>query len=391
MNLDTYFTPLSSRDVVFEKDEFMPSLGLKIESYWEGARFPDWQNCRLAVLGVCEGRNSEKNPGSAYSPNAIRGYLYSLAAPADDFSCVDLGNIEAGATPEDTMFALTEILYQLIEKEVTVIILGGSQALSLAQYRAYEILGRVVNLVSIDSQFDLENRETVTSRSWLNHIVQLQPNYLFNLTNLGYQTYLNGTSKIRLMEDLQFDSIRLGLLQGDTTFEAEPYIRAADLLSFDISAVRQCDAPGNGNVSPHGLYGEELCTLMRYAGMSDKLSSIGFYEANLEKDRDGQTMALVAHAVWHFMEGFFNRLGDCPYNDVTNYKRYLVPLNEGSIEITFYKSRRSDRWWFEVPCNPDEMQKYHRNLLIPCTYDDYQQAVNNMIPDRWWKFYNRVN
>ncbi|MFN8133913.1 MAG: hypothetical protein U0Z17_01300 [Bacteroidales bacterium] len=34
--------------------------------------------------------------------------------------------------------------------------------------------------------------------------------------------------------------------------------------------------PGNANAIPNGFYGEEACQLMRYAGMSDKISSIGF-------------------------------------------------------------------------------------------------------------------
>lgn len=391
MELTTYFSPINPSEVIYEKDQYMPSLGLKVDTYWEGSEFPDWKNARLALIGVCEGRNSEKNPESAMAPNAIRAKLYELATPTEDFQCVDLGNIPAGNTAEDTLFALTESLYQLIERDITVVILGGSQALSFAQYRAYEVLGKIINIATIDSTFDLETREDVTSRSWINHIVMVQPNYLFNYANLGYQNYLNGASKIALMDELQFDAIRLAQLQGDSTFEAEPFIRAADMVSVDISAVRQSDAPGNANASPHGLYGEELCGLMRYAGMSDKLTTMGFYEVNPKRDIQGQTVALAAQAVWHFLEGFMHRLGDNPYSDKTQYKRFLVPINDGGVEITFYKSRRSDRWWFEVPCSDENRERYQRNLLIPCTYEDYQQAVRNEIPERWWKFFNRIN
>lgn len=391
MNISDYFTPLKPAAIPFDKDSFMPTIGLKIDAYWEGGAFPEWEQTKLAIVGVCEGRNSEKNPATQKAPDAIRSKLYSLAIPNNDFQCADLGNIQAGATPDDTQFALTEVLYHLMEKGITVVILGGSQALSLAQYRAYEVLGKIINIVSIDSQFDIENREEVSSRSWVNNIILMQPNFLFNFAYLGYQTYLNGNAKIDLIDELQFDALRLGDLRNENVSKTEPYIRAADMVSVDVSALRQGDAPGNANASPHGFMGEELCTMMRYSGMSDRVTSIGFYEANPEYDMHDQTVSLIAQACWHFLEAFSNRFDDCPYNDDTNYKRFRVALNQGDTEIVFYKSRRTDRWWFEIPC-PDEMRaRYQRNLLIPCTYADYEEAVNNEIPKRWWRFYQRMN
>jgi hypothetical protein len=47
-------------------------------------------------------------------------------------------------------------------------------------------------------------------------------------------------------------------------------VRYSDVVAVDISAVRQGDAPANANPSPHGLYGEQLCQVARFAGMSDK-------------------------------------------------------------------------------------------------------------------------
>ncbi len=393
MNLYTYFEPLNKERVNYFRDDTMPSLGQSVQAYWQEGAFPDLSATRLVLLGAPDDRGSVGNRSrQGGSADAIRRHLYSLALPCDDFHCVDLGNLIPGDTMEDTIFALSEILADLLERDIVVAVLGGSQALTMANYKAYEVLGRVVNLTAIDSRFDIGDSAELTSQSWLYHIVLQQPNYMFNFTNIGYQSYLCGNKYIDLMEELQFDAVRVGALQAGDICDAEPLLRWSDMVSVDLGAVRWSDAPGNAHVSPHGFYGEQLCQLMRFVGMSDKVSSVGFYELNTDLDRDGQTAALTAQAVWHFFEGFFARLGDFPYRDKENYRRYLVPLHDGKQEIIFYKSKKSDRWWFEVPCETEEnKERYQRHLLIPCTYDDYQQALQDELPERWLRILRRVN
>lgn len=390
MNLETYLEPISFDEIGYVRDEFLPKLGDKVVAYTQKGDFPEINKRRLALLGIKEDRNAVNNEGCKDAPNEIRKKLYDLSIPNYDMELLDVGNIEMGKTPKDTYFATIEVVAELLHHNITPIILGGGQELTYAVYKAYEQQGQIINIFAIDPRFDLgAESETLNSRTYLSKIILSQPNFLFNFTNVGYQTYFVDKNMIDLMQTLHFDAQRLGVVRAKID-EVEPLVRNADMVTVDVSAIRQSDAPACGNPTPHGFYGEEICQMARYAGMSDKLSSIGFYELNPKYENNGQTAHLVAHAIWYFIEGFYNRLSDFPYIDKQNYKRYTIPMSDESVELVFYKSKKSDRWWIEIPCDDDMRQRYARHLLVPCSYADYQQALNNEIPNRWWNFYNKL-
>jgi hypothetical protein len=154
--------------------------------------------------------------------------------------------------------------------------------------------------------------------------------------------------------------------------------------------VRRPDAPGNTYASPNGFYGEEICQLSRYAGMSDKVSSVGFYEANTSLDASGQTADLVAQMIWYFIDGFYNRKGDFPKCNKDEYLKYNINIGHPEQNMVFYKSPKSGRWWMEIPYPTDERLKYDRHLLAPCTYEDYKLAMQNELPDRWIHMYKKL-
>ena len=391
MELSTYFEPIDEAIVGYSSAEFRPMLGDSIDAYTTDSAFPDWRQARLVLLGVKEDRGDTAGQGCSAAPDYIRHYLYQLAKPHDDLHIADLGNIAAGESTRDTYFAVIEALQQVLDAGCTAVLLGGSDDLVFPIYKAYEVLGRVINIAAIDSRFNLEGGEVINSDNYLQHIILQQPNYLFDYINLGYQTYFVGREMIQLMEDLKFSTLRLGELQGDLE-RAEPLVRYSDVLTVDIGAVRQSDAPAAAAPSPHGLYGEQLCQLARYAGMSDKTTTFGLFGMHPLRDRDGQTAHMMAHAVWFFIEGFCFRQNDFPSRDRQAYKRFTVDLSDSGMEIVFYKSLKSDRWWMEVPCTDSERsQRYSRHTLIPCSYADYQRAMENEIPDLWLHYYNRLN
>ena len=48
-----------------------------------------------------------------------------------------------------------------------------------------------------------------------------------------------------------------------------------------------------------------------------------------------------------------------------------------------YKRDKRGRWWMEI--NVISNNKYKRHALIPCTYQDYLEATEQKIPERWYK------
>ncbi len=386
-----FFSPVNTDNILNNYNLKETQFGNLFTIYKEGSDFPELEEMDIAIVGVCEDRNSENNEGCKLAPDAVREYLYKLYDTGFRGNIADLGNINAGHSTDDTFFALRSTVDHLIRKNIIPVIIGGSQDLTYAQFLGYKDLEQTINITAVDSTFDLGNPdEDITSHSYLGKIILHQPNYLFNYSNIGYQTYLVDQNSLQMMNRLYFDAYRLGQVR-DKIEEAEPVIRQSDMITFDISSIKHSDAPANPEASPNGFYSEEACQIMRYAGMNDKLSSIGIYELNPKFDESGKTAHLAAQMIWCFFDGFYNRKNDFPSRTNPDYVRFHVVLQDDKYEINFYKSKKSDRWWMEIPYPPHKDLKFERHTLIPCSYKDYELAISNEIPDRWWQTYQKLS
>ena len=341
-------------------------------------QFPDLDKIKIALIGVLDNRGDSKVI-SDVDLNYIRKELYSLYPGNWEASIADLGDIAAGNTIEDTYFALKNVVSSLIKKKIIPIVIGGSQDLTYAMYRAYDDLEQMVNLVSIDSKFDLgKESEAISSDSYLTKIILDEPNNLFNFCNIGFQTYFNSQEEIDLVEKLFFDAYRLGDVSNAIAI-AEPVFRDADLVSLDLGSIKSSASGNFINFTPNGFNGKEICSLSRYAGISDKVSSFGIFNHTNSK----QESILITQIIWYFIEGFNYRSNEYPYGSKESYIKYMVPLEED--KLTFFKSNKTGRWWIEIPFISPSNNKLKRNTLLPCSYEEYLVACGNEMPERWWK------
>ncbi|RAV30853.1 formimidoylglutamase [Sinomicrobium soli] len=375
-----FLSPVSTTVVAHNQLLSAQTIGNQIGMHTGQEGIPDLEQVKLAVVGVDETRNSVVQ-GAGISPglDEIRIQLYRLYGGNWSHGMADLGDISAGDTVEDTYFAVKSLVGYLVKREIVPIIIGGSQDITYATYRAFDQLEQMVNLVSVDSRFDFGSPgELISSASYMSRIIVEQPNNLFNFSNLGYQTYFNAQEEIDLMDKLFFDAYRLGALAEDITL-AEPVFRDADVVSLDMTSVRGADLGHAPGTFPNGFDGREICAIARYAGISDKVSVFGIYE-NRNTPASAQ---LAAHILWYFIEGFNFRKKDYPFSGTRNYEKYIVPMEDQ--ELCFYKSDVSGRWWIEVPILGAPNNKLKRHTLLPCTQKDYLDACNEIIPERWWK------
>jgi len=364
------------------------TIGRKTKIHSEQNGIPDLQDVQLAIIGVKENRNDVNYIGAELNFDGIRQTLYSLFPGNWHTTLADLGDIEAGASVEDTYFALRTTIEVLVEKNIIPIVLGGSQDLTYANYRAYDNLQPMVNIVNVDTNFDLgDTSQPIKNNSYVGKIIIEEPFNLFNYSTVGYQTYFNSQEEIDLMDKLYFEAYRLGEISNAIEC-VEPVMRDAHIVTVDLKSVRSAEVGDKLKFTPNGLDGKEICTITRYAGISNKVSSFGIYEF-IYAPKDTITAMLVAQMIWYFIEGVNCRVKDDDFLNSDNYQKYNV-LVDGD-ELIFFKSLKTGRWWIEIPFLENLNNKLKKHTLLPCMHQDYNDATSGKIPDRWYKAYRKNN
>ena len=385
MELFEYFEPvdLSKFDIEpwIKKNKYAL---YHIDKHTKENVFKDLSVFDIAIIGVPEERITI-NKGTAKASDIIRTKFYRLNQP-DNVKIIDLGNLKPGETLNDTYVALGHVVAELIKKGIVPVILGGSQDLTYGNFLAYNELNQQINLVNIDSRFDIGViTEDFDDNNFIGYIILRKEEHLFNYTNIGYQTYYINKDEKKLMSKLNFDALRLGNVRANIK-EAEPVLRDADLVTIDINSVKQSEAPAFYDPSANGFYGEEICQLARYAGLSDRLTSFGIYNVNPQLDINNQTVNLCAQIIWYFIDGIANRLNDFPVRKLDDYTKYIVNFDSDNQNIVFYRNAENNRWWMEVP-NP---KKNNDKKIVACSYRDYKLACEQEVPERWLRVLHKM-
>lgn len=381
-----FLSPVS--DAVLAHNELLAqqALGKKIKIHSRQKGIPDLDGVQLAIIGVKENRNDVNFMGAEINFDSIRKTLYTLFPGNWHTTIADLGDIEPGESVEDTYFAIRTAITVLAEKNIIPLILGGSQDLTYANYRAYDSIKPMVNIVNVDTNFDLGDANLpIKNNSYVGKIIVEEPYNLFNYATIGYQTYFNSQEEIDLIEKLYFEAYRLGEISGDIN-KVEPLLRDAHIVSVDLKSVRASEVSDGQKFSPNGFSGKEICAISRYAGISNKVSSFGIYEYHGSKN-DSATSMLIAQMIWYFVEGVNCRVDDDNFSNENHYQKFNVLVEDD--ELIFFKSLKTGRWWIEIPFLPDVNNKLKKHTLLPCMHSDYVLATQGEIPERWYKAYRK--
>lgn len=380
-DISFYFAPIAL-DRIPEQ-----GLGQEIDIHTENG-FPELKKGGIALFYVPEFR---KSTYTAIAEEKFREQLYQLHASGGwEKQIYDLGDVLPGDSVNDTYFAVGKVVAELVKNQVIPVLIGGSQDMTMALYKGYEKLEQFVNLCSIDSKLDIGNPDKeIHAEGYISQLLVQRPCYLFNHANIGLQIPFAKKEELELFEKLYFDYCRLGEFNADFK-RAEPHLRNSDILSIDLTSIRYSELADSQYTNPNGFYAEQMCQMARYAGVSDKLTSIGIFNYLPEKSTAVNISDLVAQIIWYFVDGINARVGDFPIGTRKEYMKFIVHLDDFTEQLTFYKSDKSARWWMEVPYPAEEGRKYERHYLVPCNQEDYERAMKNEIPDLWWKTYQKL-
>lgn len=337
--------------------------------------FPSLEETPVVIIGCGEERGLGMGRPASAAPDAIRAEFYKTFYWHSDIAIADLGNIKTGALLSDTYAALKLVVKELTDAGKIVILFGGSHDLTLPQYHAYADRQQIIEAACIDAKIDLDMEALTQADHFLMEVLTGEPNFIRHYSHIAFQSYYVHPYMLENMDKLRFDCFRVGQVKSHIE-EMEPVIRNCTLVSFDLSALAHAYAPGSA-ISPNGLNGEEACTLARYAGMSGTVNSFGIYGYQPAKDIDALTAKQVAQMVWYFIDGRQRGRREAAFSDRNAFYEYNIAFAE--LETVFLQSKKTDRWWMQLP----------NGQFIPCSYKDYLQATHNDLPERWLRAMER--
>ncbi len=356
--------------------EYMPTqLGNNI--YIIDEQHTDLDELDIILIGCGELRGQDPSLVYSNSSDLVREELYKLHYWHTEVKIGDIGNILEGVTLADTRAALKTVLTELHQLGKKVLVIGGSHDLTLQQYDVFRDQQTIIDFTVIDMLADLDD---TTGNRYDNHLMEAltsSPNFVRHFNLVGFQSYYVNPNLIETFDKLHFDCVRVGKAREDLE-QLEPVLRSSHIVSIDINAIRYSDAPANTLGSPNGFYGDEMCKLTRFAGMSTTLSSMGIYGYLPEHDREHITAKLLAQMIWYFIDGVHVLKNESPLEELDQFMEYQITFTDNNT--LFIKSKKTNRWWMKLP----------NGNFIPCSHKDYITACNNEIPDRWMREVERL-
>lgn len=340
------------------------------------SEYPSLFETDIILVGCPEQRgNGKSNTHAVSAADAVRQQLYQLYYWHPDLKLADIGNIKTGASLQDSYAAVKTVMKELVQAKKTVILIGGSHDLTLAQYEAYVSLKKIIEISCVDALIDLNIHSSFRSDNFLMEVLTTEPNYVRHYNHIGFQSYYVHPHMLETMDKLRFDCYRVGNVR-ESMDEMEPVIRNCELFSFDVSAIAHAYAPANA-VSPNGFTGEEACLLTRYAGLSPTTNSIGIYGYNPADDKDDLTAKQISQMIWYVLDGRSRGKREATLDEKDYFNEYHTAFAE--VQTTFLQSKKTGRWWMQLP----------DSKFIACSYKDYLLASSNEIPERWLRAQER--
>jgi formiminoglutamase len=249
--------------------------------------------------------------GAASGPDALRKALYHLVPDArlDRFESLlrhtrDLGDLEVSGDLESDQRNLGEILAHHLVRGAFVIVLGGGHETSYGHFLGYAFAERRVDILNWDAHADVREFKEGKGHSGspFRQAIEDSSGACRRYSVAGLQPHAVARPHLELVQR-----------QGRAVWRDEVSPRYIEVLyagvespalvSFDLDAVSQAEAPGVSAPNPGGLPSDLWLKAAFEAGRSAAVTSADVVELNPQVDPHGQTTRLAALTVWHLLRG----------------------------------------------------------------------------------------
>lgn len=370
-SLSDFLEPINLAMITGDLEMREGQMGRTIRLHQE--QMPDISDVDIVIAG-CDELRGDGDPSSKAGIDNIRKEFYALFAWHKHIQIADLGNIQCGASLNDTYAAIKAVAEEVIKAGKHFILLGGSHDLALALYEVYRAQEKIIDVTGVDAYIDLSIDNPVKSKNFLMELLTGEPNFIRHYNHIGFQSYYVHPHMLETMDKLRFDCYRLGKVKENID-EVEPGIRSSDMMLFDLAALGS--ATFWEGSSPNGFNGEEACTLTRFAGMNPKLKTLGIFGYQQAHDPFNNLAKQVSQMLWYYIDGVVVGRNEASLNDREMFIECHVAF--ATVETTFLKSQKTGRWWMKMP----------DGQYVPCSYNDFHQAGENEIPERWLRLQER--
>jgi formiminoglutamase len=288
--------------------------------------------------------------------DAIRRDLFQCSFNFSRLQFFDLGNVRKN-TPE----FLSQLFNELSENKMNLVILGADSSITKTMSR---ISKSRENIAIIDKTFaSLHEQNTFEELAG-------NPN-IDKIKLVSFQGHL--VHAMHIDHPKMNQSLSLGDLRNNMR-DAEPALRDVNLIDFHLSSIRYGEIPGIPGTTPSGLSSEEACQLLKYIGLNPLKNKFWIQGYSPKYDFHSQGAKMVSQLVWYYLEGLDQMVDEQP--DKKFLTQYIVAMTGFQINLTFWKSEISGRWWVEIPVAGEE------SYLLPCSFMDYKIACNDEMPKR---------
>lgn len=263
-------------------------------------------------------------------------------------------------------------IFQLIienkRNNLDIIFINNNKTFSKKLQQAMLMSEHYFNYAILDETLSAENENYP-----LNHLAETDTSPFFNICFGAHQAHISAIAFLDKITGCNTTIHRLAEVRAQTS-EWASAIRNSDACSMVLTCLRSSELLAtSGLTSSSGLTVEELAQIAYDFGLSAKNKIFNICLPETIQENFSKQTEIAFQVLWYYLLGQNNQVDSFPIN-LDEFQEYAIEECFGDVNINFYKSLNTGKWWFKLPF--EIKSEYERHAFIPCTYQDYLDSVN---------------